>query len=144
MKIFTSAGEPVLGLVLGSLVFFGGCQATHKPGAAANKSVFVGKFSSPQETFETWKYAAQNLDISLLVSTYASSARSSMEDEFKNAAPQEMKQMQDEAKKTKFSIEKVVYEGDRAFLRVKREYKSRWEDEVLTMVREGQEWKILP
>jgi len=105
---------------------------------------FKALYSTPQQTFDTWAEAARRLDLPLLLSTYASSARQEAEQELNNSSSEQMKQMQDEAHDTKFSVEQVVFEGEKAFLRVKRKLKNREEIEVVTMVREGQEWKLLP
>jgi len=124
-----------LSVILGSLV----ACTNHK-----TPSGFKAQYSTPQLTFETWVEAARRLDMQLLLSTYAASARPETEQEFNNSSPQQLKQMQDEAHDTQFTVEQVVFEGEKAFLRVKRKLKSREEIEVITMVREGQEWKLLP
>ncbi len=107
-------------------------------------SGFKAQYGTPQQTFETWAEAARRLDMPLLLSTYAVSARPEAEQEFNSASPQQLKQMQEEANDTKFTVEQVVFEGEKAFLRVKRKLENREEIEVITMMREGQEWKLLP
>lgn len=101
-------------------------------------------FQTPIDTFETWRRAALEMNVPLMLSTYAAAGRQTVEGDILNASKDELSAMQAEAKQTEFKIEKLVYEGDRAFLRVKRIFRGKDEVEILTFVREGQDWKIIP
>jgi len=107
-------------------------------------SFHVASYDTPEKTFDTWRYAARNLDISTLLSTYAKSARPSIESDLAKSSKEALKSMQDEAKNTDFKIEKIVYEDNLAYLRVLRKVKNQNEVEVLTMIKEGDKWKLLP
>jgi hypothetical protein len=114
-------------------------------GCASKKSpAFVARFSTPQETFETWVHSARTADLSLMALTHAPAARSAIEEEFRNYTPEQLEAMGREARKTEFKVEQIVYEGGRAFLRITRKLGKGAETEVITMIREGQEWRILP
>jgi hypothetical protein len=115
-------------------------------GACTTKKIesIVVNFSTPQETFNTWIYAAKNSDISLLVQTHTSGSQSTVEAELRNFTPEQLQTMAAEARKTKFKVEQVVYEADKAFLRIIRILGKQADEEIVTMQREGQEWRIVP
>lgn len=101
-------------------------------------------YKTPEDTFLTWKRAAQQLDIDLLIQSYASSARPSVEQDLKRTTVDELNKMSREAKQTQFQIERVVFESNTAYLRVKRKFDRMVDIEVVTMVKEGENWKLLP
>ncbi len=105
---------------------------------------FEPRYSTPEETFRTWRQAAENLDLPLLVSCYADTAKAKLRDDLSKTSKEGLAAMQEEAKETKFEIEKIVYERHRAYLRVKRSLDGSDEIEVVTMVKEGPNWKIIP
>lgn len=128
---------PFLAIIGLSVLGMAGCASKKTPD-------FVARFSTPQETFETWIHSARTADLSLMALTHAPSARSAIEEEFRNYTPEQLEAMGREARKTEFKVEQIVYEGGRAFLRITRKLGRGVETEVLTMIREGQEWRILP
>lgn len=99
---------------------------------------------SPRETFETWRRAASKLDLDVLLSTYSSASRPMIEDELARSSEDALRAMQKEARRTNFSIERILFEDNIAYLRVRRRMGRADEVEVLTMVKEGQDWKIQP
>lgn len=112
--------------------------------ACASKSVVRKDYSSPEATFNTWTYAARNLDLRVLLESYAQSARPAMEQELGKTTQEALEAMQKEARLTSFDIEKIVYEDNLAYLRVRRKLKKDEGIEILTMVKEGDAWKLLP
>lgn len=115
--------------------FIVGC-ASHQP--------LVRRFGSPEETFETWREAAQRLELDTLIACYARGHQENMRKQIASSSLNELKSMQDETRNTEFSVDKVVFEGSRAFLRVERKRGKDREIEVLNMVRESDGWKLLP
>ncbi len=101
-------------------------------------------FQTPEETFQTWMAAAADLNLELLVSTYTSEAQEGFRKDLKNTSTEELKAMQRETKATRFKIEKVVYENDKAYVRVLRRLDRQEEVEVLTMILQNGHWKIFP
>lgn len=112
--------------------------------SCAAKGPVKVSYDTPEDTFLTWKAAARNMDMKALLDSYARSARPSLEQELARSSEEALKAMQKETRSTKFVIEKVVYEDSIAYLRVVRQKKSSREVEVLTMVKEGANWKLLP
>lgn len=108
------------------------------------QKLYVKNFESPEQTFETWRQAAVRLDLQTLIESYSQSARAKIEQDLASSTENALRQMKREAKETKFSLEKIVYEEDVAYLRVKRERNRMSEIEVLTMVNESGAWKLLP
>lgn len=123
--------------VLGSLSLFLllGC---------ATKAPAKFSFGSPEETFASWKNAVERLDTEALINCYAESARQGMRDEIKSTSRDGLRSMQKETLETKFEIQKVVYEAQKAFLRVSRSYRGTQEIEVLTMILENGGWRLVP
>lgn len=111
---------------------------------ACTASKMIVSYATPEETFRTWEYAAHHLDLDVLVSTYAETSQSSLRQEMVITSSEGLKAMQEEVRLTKFKIEKIIYEGNRAYLRVQRSHEGTSEVEVVTMVKEGLDWKILP
>jgi len=101
-------------------------------------------FGSPEETFASWKSSVERLDTDALISCYAQASRDGMRDEIRSTSQDGLKAMQRETKETKFEIEKVVYEGHRAFLRVQRSYKGARDIEVINMILENGGWRLVP
>lgn len=101
-------------------------------------------FGSPEETFETWREAVERLDLETIVLCYADSAKQAMRQDIRNTTKDGLKAMQEETRDTQFSIEKIVYEGPKAFLRVKRVLKGNEEIEVVNMTLENGAWKLIP
>lgn len=99
---------------------------------------------SPKETFETWRRAASRLDLDILLSTYSSASRPMIEDELARSSEDALRAMQREARRTDFEIERILFEDNIAYLRVRRRMGRADEVEVLTMIKEGQDWKIQP
>ena len=120
-----------------SMVFWIGACVTKMP-------PMVKSFKTPEETFETWRQAAERLDLETLVACYASNAKAGVRKDIEKTSQEGLHSMQEETRKTKFKIEKIVYEKDRAYLRAQRSLKGDSDIEVLTMVKEGEEWKLLP
>lgn len=112
-------------------------------GCAAKKPRMIS-FRSPEETFETWRQAAEVLDLQTLLACYSAKTQQTVEDELKSSSSEALKEMQKETKRTKFQIEKVIYEKDRAYLRTTRRLAKSEDVEVLLMVKEGQDWKLVP
>lgn len=123
-----------------SVVVMSGCASRSTP-----EAVYAGPtYDTPEATFQTWRHAAEKLDLQTLVNTYASAARGQMMKELENTEPPALKAMQAETLKTKFEVQKIVYEGARAYVRIMRTFEGQQEVEVLNMIRESEGWKILP
>lgn len=122
-------------LGLASLGFIVSACAIHQPPKS---------YSTPENTFRTWKYAAEKMDIQTLLESYANSARPSVEEDLAKSSHEALAQMQKETKKTNFEIQKIVYENDLAYLRILRKKGRVAEVEVVTMIKEGNNWKLLP
>lgn len=125
-----------------SLFSFLGCFLI-LTGCAASKPPVIG-FHSPEAAFETWRHAAIEMDLNLLVRSYANSARPVIESDLRRTTQEELEKMSQEARRTKFSIERIVFEENLAYLRVRRELNRMQDIEVLTMVKEDNQWKLLP
>lgn len=106
--------------------------------------VHVVSYKTPEATFATWQHAASKLDLGLLLRSYANSARPVIEADLKRTTEEELKKMSEEARETSFSIEKVVFEENTAYLRVRRKMKKMQDIEVVTMIKEDNQWKLLP
>jgi hypothetical protein len=116
------------------VLFMGGCAS----------KVPQTSLATPEKTFETWRQAASRLDMEALLSTYSSSSRPMIEDELARSTEDALRSMQKETKKTRFEIERVLFENNIAYLRVRRRVGRADEVEVLTMIKEGEDWKIQP
>jgi hypothetical protein len=112
--------------------------------ACVAKAPILKSFNSPQETFETWRQSVERLDFETLIACYATAAKPQMRKTIEETSEEGLRAMRDEARRTKFRIEKVVYEKDRAYLRAVRQLRHEDDLEVLVMIKEGQEWKLLP
>lgn len=112
--------------------------------AACATRPFVVSYETPEKTFESWSYAARELDLNTILESYAASARPSIEDELRKSSQESLQAMQSEAVDTEFKIERIVYEDDIAYLRVRRNRDKLTEIEVITMVKENDQWKLLP
>lgn len=99
---------------------------------------------SPESTFLSWKQAASQLDIESLLETYSSRSRPSIEDELARATDDALRTMARETRQTRFEIERVIFEDQVAYLRVRRRFGPINEVEVITMIKEGENWKIQP
>lgn len=110
----------------------------------ASKNIVKRDFSTPEAAFETWKGAAKKLDLKLLIDSYALSARPSIESELARTTEEALQSMKKETQKTHFLIEKVVYEDNLAYLRIRRKLQKNESIEVVTMIKEGDSWKLLP
>src|SRR5665213_3538853 len=86
-------------------------------------AVIMNSFHSPEETFETWRESAERLGFETLISCYAIEARPNVRKDIEQTSEEGLKAMRDETRRTKFTIEKVVYDKDRAFLRTSRRIK---------------------
>jgi len=122
----------LLGLILA--VFLTAC--------AAKKPVI--SFGSPEETFATWREAVERLDTEVLIQCYVESAKPAMRDEIKSSSREGLAAMQRETEQTKFLIEKIVYEGPKAYLRITRSLNGAQDIEVINMILEQGAWKIVP
>lgn len=67
-----------------------------------------------------------------------------MRREIEQTSEEGLRSMRDETRKTKFEIQKIVYEKDRAYLRTIRKLRNQEDLEVVVMLKEGREWKLLP
>lgn len=121
-------------------LLFSGCLAKAPPAPLKP----ANDFSSPEKTFETWRYAVSELNFPLLLQCYAVSARPQIELDIKNNSDEGLKAMQREARETKFEIQKIVFEEKRAYLRVERIRNKVSEIEIVNMVKESGLWKIMP
>jgi hypothetical protein len=111
--------------------------------SCAPKKIVVS-FKTPEETFQTWRAAAERLDYTTLLQCYAAEAVSEIRKEIETTSGEGLRSMQQETRKTDFKLEKVVYENDRAYVRVTRRIRDAEEIEILTMVQEGKDWKLIP
>jgi len=101
-------------------------------------------YSDPHQTFRTWQQASRLLDFEILIESYATSAQEKLRKKIASTSFEGIKAMQKEARKTKFKIEKVVYEDNHAYLRIRRKKGRQSEIEVIKMIKEGPDWKLLP
>ena len=101
-------------------------------------------YQTPEATFETWKQAAGRLDFEALISCYSTASQPRMRKDLSATTVDEIKVMQAETNKTKFEIQRIVYEGPKAYLRVMRRLPGAEDIEVLTMIKEGLDWKLIP
>lgn len=113
-------------------------------GMGCVKAPIVKSFQTPEQTFETWREAARRLDLETLLACYASGAQSQMRKEISSNSEEGLKSMQKEAEDTDFKVEKIVFEDKRAYLRVSRKRAKAEDIEVINMVKEGPDWKIIP
>lgn len=111
--------------------------------ACASKEVAVS-YETPQDAFMTWKQAAARMDLETVLDSYVRSVRSQVQKELERTSSEAMRAMQREAKKTRFTIERVVYEDEKAYLRIRREMNGGESIEILTAVKERGEWKLIP
>jgi len=118
------------------LIFVAGC-------AAKNRKIDAN-YSDPYKTFETWRQAAEALEFEILIESYASSSQDKLRKEIASTSLEGIKEMQREARKTKFKVEKVVYEDNRAYVRILRKRGRSNEIEIIRMIKEGPDWKLLP
>ncbi len=112
--------------------------------AACTPAVITRSYKTPEETFETWRQAAERLDFETLIACYAASARPGVRKDIAATSEEGLRAMRDETRKTKFKIEKIVYEKDKAYLRTSRRIPGGDDIEVLVMIKEGQDWRLVP
>lgn len=133
-------------IVAGGFLSANGC-ATKKV-TTENKQEMSGldaaPYATPEATFNTWKRAARQLNLGVLAETVASGIRERYRRDMARQSSEGLKAMQTEARETDFKIEKVVYVGNHAHLRVLRNYQGNKEIEIINMVKEGKEWKLIP
>lgn len=104
-------------------------------------------YGSPEETFRTWKQAIIDENYDVLISCYIEAAQSDMRREIETSSPDGLRSMRDETKRTTFKIEKVVYQENKAFLRVSRTLRGHSDDpdiEVVNMLLEKGAWRLAP
>lgn len=101
-------------------------------------------YGTPEETFKTWQNAAETLNLEVLLSCYVLDAQAELRKEFSESSSAQLKAMQAETRDTRFRVEKVLFDGPRAFLRVRRSRGSDVDVEVVNMVLERGAWKLLP
>lgn len=112
--------------------------------SACTTAVMTASFKTPEETFRTWKNAAERLDLETLVSCYAAATQPDLRREISANSSEGLKAMQRETQDTQFRIEKVVYEDHRAYLRVIRKRGAAEEVEIVNMIKEGMNWRLVP
>ncbi len=110
----------------------------------SQKLVMKRDFSTPEAAFETWKGAATKLDLRLLVESYAQSARPSIEEELARTTQEALQAMRTETQRTQFFVEKVVFEENLAYMRIRRKMRNTESIEVITLIKEGSSWRLLP
>jgi hypothetical protein len=101
-------------------------------------------FATPEETFATWRQSVERLDLETLMACYASGAQPVVRKEISTTSKEGIKAMQTETKDTTFEIQKIVFEDNRAYLRVERKKAGTSEIEVVNMIKETDGWKLLP
>jgi len=101
-------------------------------------------YSTPGNTFETWRQAVEDLNFEVLISTYTNASQDNLRKEIARTSFEGLKAMQKETRRTRFAVEKIVYEDDHAFVRVSRRRGRRNEIEILRMIKEDGRWKLLP
>ena len=145
-SLHTRVSKLFLSVVLISTSFLSGCALFEKKesSSAPKISSRAPRYTSPEETFESWRQAAIQLDLEALVNSYAKDAQPGLRQEINSSTSEALKAMQRETRETEFAIEKIVYENNRAYLRVKRKINKSVEIEVLTMTKEESGWKLLP
>ncbi len=104
----------------------------------------VPTYGTPQETFDTWRAAVDRLDLETVIACYADSAKPGIRQEIQTSTKDGLEAMRNESKNTDFKVEKIIYEGSKAYLRVKRSLGPVEEIEVLSMTLENGGCKLLP
>ncbi len=84
------------------------------------------------------------LNLENIVRSYSKDSQAGLRQEINETSPEGLKAMQKETAETQFEIQKVVFETNRAYLRVQRTRDKEVEIEIVNMVREGSDWKLLP
>lgn len=101
-------------------------------------------FGSPEETFQSWRGSVERLDLEGIISCYADAAKPSIRQEILGTSRDGLEAMRKESEDTIYRVEKIVYEGSKAYVRVKRIRGPHEEIEVISMVLENGTWKLLP
>ncbi len=112
--------------------------------SCALKSPLVVDRSSPEKAFETWRLAILHMDTTVLIDSYVVEAREGMRREISETTRDGIEAMRSETARTKFEIEKIVYQQNKAFVRVRRELEGDSEIELVTMIQEDGQWRLLP
>jgi hypothetical protein len=112
--------------------------------SACTQAPISMSFQTPEDTFKTWRQAAERLDLETLVTCYSQPMQSSFRKEISANSAEGLKAMQRETQETEFKIEKIVYEDKKAYLRVVRHRGTAAEIEILNMIKEGTDWKLIP
>jgi sugar-specific transcriptional regulator TrmB len=112
--------------------------------SCALKSPLVVDRSSPEKAFETWKQAILRMDTTVLIDSYVVEAREGIRRELSETTRDGIEAMRLETSRTKFEIEKIVYQQNKAFVRVRRDLAGDSEIELVTMIQEDGQWRLLP
>jgi len=112
--------------------------------ACAAKSPLVIDRSTPEKAFETWKNAVIKSEQLALIECYIMEAREGMRRELAETTSNGIEAMRSETARTKFEIEKIVFQQNKAFVRIRRELDGESDVEVLTMVQEEGQWLLQP
>lgn len=116
-------------------------------GSSCAAKKWAPAYGSPEETFRTWKQAIIDENYDVLISCYVEAAQPDMRREIETSSPDGLQSMRDETKRTTFKIEKVVYQENKAFLRVSRTLRGHANDpdiEVVNMLLEKGAWRLAP
>ncbi|MEZ4820144.1 MAG: hypothetical protein R3A45_09720 [Bdellovibrionota bacterium] len=100
-------------------------------------------YETPKQTFLTWKEQAGKGSISGMVDCYASYRQSEVRKKLKKINRKKRKEMQQTMNLTSFTVADAVYQNNQAFLEVTWSKGLHSENQVLTFILEGQEWKII-
>ena len=102
-----------------------------------------GPFSSPLQTFETWKAAALKDDPKVMSECYVKYQQKKILKDLKKISRAKRKEMQETAARTDFSPQKPFYQGDRASLEVVWRVGVNSDSQVLQFVLEDEQWKLV-
>lgn len=102
------------------------------------------RFSTPLNTFKTWKNAAGHGRIEEIVRCYSQSFQEMIYESLKNMTEEQVDAMVRETRSTEFRIERIVFKGKMAFARVARKRADFNDEDVLNFVKENGLWKLIP
>jgi len=91
-----------------------------------------------------WIDAARKLDSEGMLRCYVSDAQAQKRKEFQKFKTEELRRMQADAIKTRFHVAEPLIIGNRATVKVDREFGKASETEIFELVLERGEWRISP
>lgn len=112
--------------------------------ATPSKKVDMESTDNPKEVVEAWIKALKQGDQLAMSRFFISSAQAPMLEKLNAIPAAQQKQIQRDAKKTKFVIGALLIDGDQARLKLTRTFKQQSQEEELILRREAGLWKLVP